>query len=84
MKLTDEQMRQADLLLLTYTEMSVALRTNIAPETYARHKQEMQAERDAWDAQLEGAGDAMLKRARSWPRGRGRRPWPEEAQPIEE
>lgn len=63
MILTDEQKAQADLLLLTYTEMSVALKTRISPETYAQRKQEMQAERDAWEAKLEGTNAAMMTRA---------------------
>jgi hypothetical protein len=61
--LTDDQKTQADRLLLTYTEMSVALRTRIAPDVYAKHKQELLAERDAWEAKLSGMSDAMLERA---------------------
>ena len=76
--LTDDEKAQADTLKLTYTEMTVALRTRIAPETYAKHKAEMQAERDAWDARVAGVGEAMLGRAANWPKGRGARPFPEE------
>ena len=47
--------------------MSVALRTRMSPETYARHKQELLAERDAWDAKLSGMSDAMLEQASHYP-----------------
>jgi hypothetical protein len=70
-RLTDEQRQEADRLLLTYTEMSVALATHIAPEVYAQHKAEMQAERDAWDAKMAAMGEAMLESAATCPR----RPW---------
>lgn len=79
MILTDEQKAEAERLLLTYTEMSVALKTRIPPETYARHKQELLADRDAWDAKLSGMSDAMLERAAYFaPYGRGESPWPKE------
>ena len=79
MILTDEQKAEAERLLLTYTEMSVALKTRILPETYAQRKQELLADRDAWDAKLSGMSDAMLERAAYFaPYGRGERPWPEE------
>ena len=63
MLLTDEQKSQAKTLGLTYTEMTVALRTRIPPETYAHRKQELLVERDAWEAKLSGMSDAMLERA---------------------
>ena len=79
MILSDEQKQQADRLLLTYTEMSVALKTRIAPEVYAQRKQELLADRDAWEAKLSGMSDAMLERAAYFaPYGRGERPWPKE------
>jgi len=79
MPLTDEQKAEADQLLLTYTEMSVALKTRIPPETYAQRKQELLAERDAWEARLSGMSNAMLSRAAYFaPYGRGERPWPKE------
>ena len=62
--LTDDQKAQADRLLLTYPEMSSSLAARINPETYARHSQEMQAERDAWDAKLEAVGAALTDRLR--------------------
>lgn len=71
MILTDEQKAQADSLLLTYTEMVAALKMRLEPETYARHKQEMQAQRDAWDAKMTALGDYAVQHARDWPRGRG-------------
>ncbi len=52
MMLTDEQKAQADKLGLTYTEMSVALKTRIPPETYAERKRELLAERDEWEAKM--------------------------------
>lgn len=71
MLLTDEQKQQADDLLLTYTEMSMALSTRIDPEVYARRKQERLAERDAWDAKLASMADAMIERCAYEPVGRG-------------
>lgn len=62
MILTDEQKREAEALGLTYTEMTVTLRTRIAPETYARHKIEMKAARDAWDAKMQGLADYAADR----------------------
>jgi len=50
--LTDAQKQQADALGLTYIELTVALKTHIPLETYARHKRELQAERAAWDAKM--------------------------------
>jgi len=61
-RLTDEQKTTAKALGLTYTEMTVALATHIAPETYALHKQEMQASRDAWDAKLGGLAEYAADR----------------------
>lgn len=61
---TDEQRQQARDLGLTFTEMDVALKTHIAPETYAAHKREMQAERDAWDAKVEAVGATMTDHPR--------------------
>ncbi|HEX7613009.1 MAG TPA: hypothetical protein VF371_09555, partial [Candidatus Limnocylindrales bacterium] len=55
---------EADRLRLTYTEMTVALRTRIAPETYAKHKAELQAERDAWDAKMRAIEQELGNRAR--------------------
>jgi hypothetical protein len=66
MILTDEQKLQADDLGLTYTEMSVALKTRIPPETYAQRKQEALADRDAWEAKLSVMSDALLKRGQHW------------------
>jgi hypothetical protein len=34
--------------------MTVALTTRISPETYAERKRELLAERDAWEAKMEG------------------------------
>lgn len=59
--LTEKQKQEADRLRLTYTEMTVALKTGIAPERYAARKAEMQAERDAWDAKVAEVGAAMLE-----------------------
>ncbi len=82
MILTDEQKEQAKALGLTFTELTVALRTHVAPETYARHKAELQAERDAWDAKLEGMNAAMMERAAHFaPYTRGQRSDLEEAAP---
>lgn len=53
MILTDEQREQAKALGLTYTEMTVALKTRIPPETYAERKRELLAERDAWEAKMQ-------------------------------
>lgn len=64
MILTDDQKEQAKALGLIFTELSVALRTRIAPETYAKHKQEMQAERDAWDAKMEDFAAAVTESLR--------------------
>jgi hypothetical protein len=44
--------------------MTVALRTRIAPETYAKHKAELQAERDAWDAKMRAIEQELGNRAR--------------------
>jgi len=78
MLLTDEQKQEADRLLLTYTEYVVALKTRIPPETYAKHKQEMQAERDEWEAKLRDLSDFAMRRAPYFaPYCRGQRP-PEE------
>jgi predicted Zn-dependent protease len=74
MTLTDQQKEHADLLLLTHTEYSVALQTNIAPERYARQKYEIQAKREAKEAQDDALGAAMLERAQYQPQGRGQRP----------
>lgn len=77
--LTVEQKAEADRLLLTHTEMAHALKSHTPPEVWARNKQEMQAERDAWEAKLEGMNAAMMTRARYFaPDGRGERPWPKE------
>jgi hypothetical protein len=62
--LTEEQKQEADRLLLTYTEYTVALKTHIQPETYAKHKREMQADRDAWDAKMETMGAALTDHLR--------------------
>jgi len=54
--------------------MTVALRTRIAPETYAKHKAELQAERDPWDAKMEefaGAVGDGLEHAYRGGRGAG-------------
>jgi hypothetical protein len=61
MMLTDEQKRQADELGLTYTEMSVALKTRIQPETYAQRKLELLSERDAWDAKVAAIDGGLHK-----------------------
>jgi len=75
MLLSDEQKAQADVLRLTYTEMSVALKTHIDPEVYARHKADMQAERDEWERKLTDMDAAMHERAKFFaPHGRGQRP----------
>ncbi|MBN1460966.1 MAG: hypothetical protein JXA57_15650 [Armatimonadetes bacterium] len=55
--LTESQRREADDLGLTYTEMTVALSTHVAPEVYARHKAEIRAKREAWERQLADLGD---------------------------
>jgi hypothetical protein len=62
MMLTDEQRAQADTLGLTYTEMAVALKTRIPPETYAERKRELLAERDEWEAKVAQA-DGFFKLA---------------------
>lgn len=74
MKLTDEQKRQAEQLGLTQREMGVALAWRIAPERYAEVKQEIAAERAAWEAKMTGVSDAMLARASYMPKGCGERP----------
>ncbi len=71
MILTEEQKAVADRLLLTYTEMSIAVRTHIAPETYAGHKRELLAERDAWETKMATMDRDLLERATHWP-GRDR------------
>lgn len=53
---------EADRLRLTYTEMTVALRTHVEPERYALRKREYEAERDAWDAKMEAMGAALTDR----------------------
>jgi hypothetical protein len=70
MILTDANKAQAKALGLTFTEMHVALTTHVAPETYAKHKAEMQAERDAWDAKMDefaGVAAERLEHARGLP-----------------
>jgi hypothetical protein len=62
MILTDEEKEQAKTLGLTYTELTVALRTHIAPETYARHKADLLRERAAWDAKMEELASAVTER----------------------
>lgn len=52
MILSNEQKAAADKLGLTYTEMTVALKTRIPPETYAERKRELLAEREAWEAKM--------------------------------
>jgi hypothetical protein len=52
------------ILLLTYTEMTVALRTRIAPETYALRKRELQAQRDEWEAKMRAIEQELGNRAR--------------------
>jgi hypothetical protein len=69
--LTDEEKVEAVALGLTYTEMNVALRTRIAPETYAARKRELQAERDAWDAKMQQLAEAVTDRLQYAVRGRG-------------
>lgn len=64
MILTDEQKAEADRLLLTYTEMSVALKTRIPPETYAQSKQEILAQRDEWEAKMRAIEQELGNRAR--------------------
>jgi len=59
--LSDEDKAQADALLLTYTEMSIALKTHIAPEVYAKRKAEQQAGRAEWIAKAEAAAGAPQK-----------------------
>ena len=62
--------------------MTVALRTRIAPETYAKHKAELQAERDAWDAKMEeftGAATDGLEHAYRGGRGVALPPLDEES-----
>jgi hypothetical protein len=62
MMLTDEQRQEADRLLLTYTEYTVALRTHIPPETYAKHKKALQADRAAFDAKVaDGLAEYMRR-----------------------
>jgi hypothetical protein len=79
MMLTDAQKQQAKELGLTQEEARFSLATGISLVRYATVKAETQAERDAWDAKLEGMNTAMLERARYFaPYGRGERPWPEE------
>lgn len=56
MMLTKKQKQQADELELTDVEMSTALRMGIAPETYARHKQEIAEEREAEEARQAAFG----------------------------
>lgn len=46
MRLTDEQKAEAEQLLLTHQEMSVAVATHIPAAKYAAHKQAIQADRD--------------------------------------
>lgn len=70
MILTDKQKAEADRLLLTYTDMGVALRTHIVPEVHARRKQELLAERDAWEAKIEDMKPRFARSRR--PLGR---PW---------
>lgn len=75
--LTEEQKVTATELGLTFTEMSVAFRTGIAPETYAKHKRDMQADRDAWDAKMEEFAAAVTDRLTSsvqWPREKAQSP----------
>ena len=70
MTLTDEQKRQAAELALTHTEMAVALKTRIPAETYARHKRELLAERDEWEAKVARL-DTAFKVAERVARGEG-------------
>jgi hypothetical protein len=72
--LTDEQKELAKELGLTFTEMHVALSTRIAPERYAQHKRELQAQRDEWEAKMTGMSDDLLERVKYAPPGRGQRP----------
>ena len=62
MLLSEEQKAQAKTLGLTFTEITVALRTRIPPETYAANKREIMAERDAWEEKTAAMSDAMLER----------------------
>ncbi len=67
MALSDADKATAERLKLTYTEMSVVVATRIDPETYARHKQEIAADRAAWEAKLAELGEyaaADLRRRR--------------------
>jgi len=53
-QLTDTEKATADRLGLTYTEMGVALDTHVDPEVYARHKAEIRAKREEWEAKVRG------------------------------
>ena len=64
MILTDEDKATAERLGLTYTEMTVALRTHVEPERYALRKREYEAERDAWDAKMRAIEQELGNRAR--------------------
>ena len=71
MILSDEDKATAETLGLTYTEMTVALRTHVEPERYALRKREYEAERDAWDAKMEEFAGAVTSRLPEPPKDGG-------------
>lgn len=52
-RLSEEEKALADKLGLTYTEMDLALKTRVEPETYAQHKRQRLAQRAEWEAKMQ-------------------------------
>ena len=59
MRLSDDQKQQAKDLGLTVTEARFAIATRIPLDRYAFHKRELQAGRDAENAQMEDFAAAV-------------------------
>lgn len=67
-QLTDTEKATADRLGLTYTEMSVAIDTQVDPETYARHKAEIRTNREEWEAKRQALDAYATERTKSRPK----------------
>lgn len=64
MILTEADKAQAKTLGLTQEEMRFAKAAHVAPERYAFHKRELQAGRNAENAQMEAFGAAITDHLR--------------------